>query len=310
MGGRDLHRAEHGTWLGVTKQGRLACLTNFREEGAAFIQGKRSRGAIVNAYLRLPPDHGQHQNQASRQVAEQLIADGLSGVGGFSLLFGRLRRPSWRVEDAEKRLQSDTTLPLMFEQSDFMRAGHWEGLAIVSNRSEHVNDVKWLCRNPGETHALSNSHYGDNSWPKVVHAEQAVAEAIKTSSKKNESKDAMIARLIDVLSTDTLPRQKNGEEWDTYLGQLRQSIFIPPIGKDAERKVLNGESPLPNGAPHVQAAVDMATSGVYGTQKQSIVLVDWEGNATVFERTLIDVDGKPVSKGKGDLSYEFRVEGW
>jgi uncharacterized protein with NRDE domain len=143
-----------------------------------------------------------------------------------------------------------------------------------------------------------------------VHAEQAVAEAIKISTEKNETKGAMIARLIDVLSTDSLPRQKNGEEWDTYLGQLRQSIFIPPIGKDAERKVLNEESPLPNGDPHVQAGVDMATCGVYGTQKQSIVLVDWEGSVTFFERTLIDIEGKPISKGKGDAMYEFRVEGW
>jgi uncharacterized protein with NRDE domain len=226
------------------------------------------------------------------------------------LLFGRLRKPAWRGEDAEKRLESDTKLPLMFEQSDFMHDSHWEGLAIVSNRSEHVNDVKWLCRNPGETHALSNSHYGDNSWPKVVHGERAVSEAIKTSSKKNESKDALITRLVDVLSTDTLPRQKDGEEWNTYLGQLRQSVFVPPIGKDEEREKLDEESPLPNGAPDMRAKVDKATCGVYGTQKQSIMLVDWNGKVTAFERTLIDIDGKPIEKGKGDLKYEFKVEGW
>jgi uncharacterized protein with NRDE domain len=290
LGGRDLQRAEHGTWLGITKQGRLACLTNFREQTATFVEGSRSRGAIVNAYLRTPCE----STETSSDIAHKLIEEGLAGVGGFSLLFGRLRKPSWRIgEISEKKSK-------------------WEGLAIVSNRSEHINDVKWLCQQAGETHALSNAHYGDMTWPKVVDAENLVAKGVLESSAKKEGTDELITRLLGVLTLDTLPRQRNGEEWNTYLGQLRNSIFVPAIGKDKERLELARNSPLPNGQSNVSATVlhDIATSGVYGTQKQTIVLVDWNGKMTYYERTLFDVGGNPVAKGDGDVRFEFVVEGW
>lgn len=48
LGGRDLK--EMGTWLGITKQGRVALVTNFRDL-AAESKDKKSRGAIVNHFL-------------------------------------------------------------------------------------------------------------------------------------------------------------------------------------------------------------------------------------------------------------------
>lgn len=47
LAGRDL--AAGGTWMGVTRQGRFAALTNFREPGAA--KGQLSRGLLVSEYL-------------------------------------------------------------------------------------------------------------------------------------------------------------------------------------------------------------------------------------------------------------------
>lgn len=287
LGGRDLHRAEHGTWLGVTRQGRLACLTNFKEEGAAFIEGRRSRGAMVNSYLRIPSD----SQDSSKTIAHQLIKEGLDGIGGFSLLFGHLKRPSWEDGISEKH-------------------GNWDGFAIVSNRSAHPDDVSWICTGPGETHALSNSYYGDMSWPKVVSAEKLVNEAIIESSKKEETKEQLIHRLLSKLSTDTLPRRRDSEGWSAYMGQLRNSIFIPPIGSERQSEELHNNSPLPSVKTDVQASIDHATSGVYGTQKQTIVLVDWSGNLTYFERTFFDIDGKPIARGEGDAKYEFQVLGW
>jgi uncharacterized protein with NRDE domain len=241
--------------------------------------------------LRLPTDDIHYDKMTSRTVAENLIADGLSGVGGFSLLFGRLKRPGWG-----KRVEKEKN--------------QWEGLAIVSNRSEHVNDVKWLCAGPGETHALSNSHYGDRSWPKVVAGERGVTEAIKASVEATDSKDALISRLLSILSADTLRRQEPGEDWDAYTSQLRNSIFIPPIGKDKETNLIKEQSPLMNGNSKPQEEEDKATRGVYGTQKQTIMLVNWEGDVTFFERTLVDGEGRPIPRGDGDLKYEFKVDGW
>jgi len=282
LGGRDNHRAEHGTWLGMTRQGRLACLTNFREEEMAFIQGRRSRGAVVNSFLKTSPK----SELTTEEAAEGLINEGLDGIGGFSLLFGRLQK-------TEKTKKNEKT-----------------GLAIVSNRSTNVRDVAWLCQQQGETHALSNSHYGDRSWPKVVHAEQMVEDAAKKSYASKESKEALIDRLLEILSVDTLPRQKVGEEWDIYLNQLRNSIFVPAIGNDklAARKDAD-EVRAANGTPNGMTVVD-PTSGVYGTQKQTIILVDRLGKVTFLERTLSDDDGKAIPRGSGDRRFDFDIEGW
>jgi uncharacterized protein with NRDE domain len=48
LAGRDLEAG--GTWLGVTRGGRFAALTNYRDP-AAHRDGARSRGELVQAYL-------------------------------------------------------------------------------------------------------------------------------------------------------------------------------------------------------------------------------------------------------------------
>lgn len=48
LAGRDLK--EMGTWMGITKQGRFAALTNFRDPDR-HTEGKRSRGEIVRNFL-------------------------------------------------------------------------------------------------------------------------------------------------------------------------------------------------------------------------------------------------------------------
>jgi uncharacterized protein with NRDE domain len=238
---------------------------------------------VVNAFLKTSPD----SNQTTEEVAEDLIAEGVNGIGGFSLLFGRLRNPETKSQRAEK-----------------------SGLAIVSNRSTDVHDIAWLCQEAGETHALSNSNYGDRSWPKVVHAEQLVEDGVKESHASKETKEALIHRLQEILSIDTLPRQKIGEEWDIYINQLRNSIFIPGIGND-KLKERKGADDLraANGTPNGTVVLN-PTSGVYGTQKQTVILVGPSGNVTFVERTLFDNEGNAIPAGKGDRKFEFDIEGW
>ncbi|MEC5423824.1 NRDE family protein [Virgibacillus sp. C22-A2] len=48
LAGRDL--LQKGTWLGITKRGRFAALTNFRDPDQ-MVTGKASRGEIVKNYL-------------------------------------------------------------------------------------------------------------------------------------------------------------------------------------------------------------------------------------------------------------------
>lgn len=73
IGGRDLEAG--GTWLGITKDGRFAAVTNVREPGMA--KGERSRGALTRDFL----------------IADTSAADYAAQVdgrrySGFNLLLG------------------------------------------------------------------------------------------------------------------------------------------------------------------------------------------------------------------------------
>ncbi len=78
LAGRDL--AAGGTWLGVTRQGRFAALTNYRDPAAGSAQ--RSRGLLVSGFL---------QGRLSAwDYALAVAGEGLH-YGGFNLLLGDTR---------------------------------------------------------------------------------------------------------------------------------------------------------------------------------------------------------------------------
>jgi uncharacterized protein with NRDE domain len=75
--GRDLVRG--GTWLGVTKSGRFAAVTNYRDPGAP--QGKFSRGDLVGDFLK-----------TEEPVEDYLTKIRSAGAdfSGFNLLVGEI----------------------------------------------------------------------------------------------------------------------------------------------------------------------------------------------------------------------------
>lgn len=83
IGGRDLRAG--GSWLGVTRQGRWAAVTNFRE-AAPPLPEARSRGDLVADYLR-----------GGTTPAEYLaaLAPVAGRYNGFNLLVGDSRRVRW-----------------------------------------------------------------------------------------------------------------------------------------------------------------------------------------------------------------------
>ena len=252
-------------------------LTNYREEDEKIVEGARSRGLIPNAWLKSDPAKEESTEQFAKRMIEE---DGVEGVGGFSLCYGFIQ--------------------------DVVKEGQ-KGLAIVSNRTPDVHGVIHPLQKPDETRALSNAAYNDRTWPKVINGEDWTRAAIAKSVAANESQDQLINRLLDILTTDTMPRQKENEEWDMYLNQLRYSMFVPAIGRDhlEEHKM-----PAHEVGDVVKAKALDATSGCYGTQKNIVVLCDREGKVTYFERTLYDGDAKPIEKGKGDRKFDFKIEGW
>ena len=74
--GRDL--TAQGTWMGVTRQGRFAAVTNVREPGG-MSPGERSRGDLTREFLQ--------SDTGTRDYLEQLQPE-LDRYSGFNLLVG------------------------------------------------------------------------------------------------------------------------------------------------------------------------------------------------------------------------------
>ncbi|KAM3077648.1 hypothetical protein ACMFMG_006977 [Clarireedia jacksonii] len=301
LSSRDLLREEQGTWLGITKGGNFAVLTNYRETNTNDkdhpVQGTKSRGGMVTAWLTAPNE------ESTQQFVHRLLdGDGVKGVGGFSLVCGKLRK----------------------EQSD---DDGLEPLAIISNRSGTPDEVPWVATKRGEVYGLSNTSYDDPvPWPKVQMGKEQVLRVIEEVVQSGLGEDELVKKLYAVLDTDTLPRQGDDQDFEDYIYELRKSIFIPSIGHAtpipavltadeiaaADSKLASEEisKAASNGVKTPPAGTDGATSGVYGTQRQTIILVNWEGHVTFIERSLFDEKGNPIERGQADEKFEFDIEGW
>ena len=251
LAGRDLQREVHGTWFGVTRDGRVAVLTNFQDDSRPF-EGAISRGAIVNSFLTQQPE----SVLSTADFVARLLEDGIQGVGGFSLVCGRAGEP----------------------------------LAVISNRTPSADGIAWVASGPGETVGLSNAAFGDRSWQKVVDGERLLAATIAKAINSELPEEELIEKLLEVLSTDTLPRlkvEKKAKEFNSYLKYLRTSIFIPPIGGEVTNRRKGDEIATARGDEPI--VVNGPMTGTYGTQKQSVLLVDYHGQCTFLERSLFEV---------------------
>ncbi|ORY61631.1 NRDE protein-domain-containing protein [Pseudomassariella vexata] len=291
----DLHRREHGTWMGITKQGRLAVLTNYRETNCNDpehpINGVKSRGGMVTAWLGAP-DEQDLQDFVIKMLEGRMV----KGVGGFSLICGDLKRKG------KKEI---------------------EPLAIISNRSEGLDSVPWIGGERDKVWGLSNTVYTEPAtWKKVKLGKQLLEEAIRKAVEKDLDEDELTEALYSVLDTDTLPL-KPGMKFEEFLDALQESIFVPAMDDEtksqewrttAESKkmkvafnAIEDESCETIQHAGLEAPV-MFDTGPYGTQRQTIILVDWEGNVTYKERALWDADGNSIERGKGDMTFKFAVD--
>lgn len=262
--------------MGVTKQGKVAVLTNYREDKCAQAVGVYSRGRIVNSWLTCPPSEGQTTHSF---VQEMVASPEAKQVGGFSLVCGRVNEP----------------------------------LAIVSNRSSDMDQITWVATKRNQTRGLSNTSVDDRTWPKILDGENLMQRAIADHVQAQEDEETLLQRLLGVLSTDTLPRLPDGTNVDTYLPHLRKSIFVPIIGAEddvnqASDDIAAARVEDETKQPQIDGSLDRNYStGLYGTQRQTVILARPDGRVRYFERTLYDNDAKAVPIGQGDRSFEFRV---
>ncbi|PTB69205.1 hypothetical protein BBK36DRAFT_1139285 [Trichoderma citrinoviride] len=301
LSSRDLQRAAKGTWLGITKTGSLAVLTNYREatndDAEHPIHGIKSRGRMVNMWLGGLADEG-----LMKGVNELVRDGGVKGVGGFSMVCGKLKRNS-------------------------------EGIAIVSNRAAEASDVPIVGLEPNGVWGLSNTVYNDpNEWPKVTTGKRLLKQVAQDAAAKHSSEEELIAGLFSILDTESMPERPSGWSLQEYMNLMRHTIFVPPIGDDVNREEmqkatskgrvlwahmqddqkaveeLKQESrPEVSPSPHPSIGFE---EGMYGTQRQTVLLVDHDGNATFVERALWDANGNEIPRGQGDVAFRWKIEGW
>jgi uncharacterized protein with NRDE domain len=268
LGSRDLARSEHGTWMGVTKQGKIAVLTNYREQKSAEAIGWHSRGKIVNSWLTSSPA----ERQTTHDFVQAMVASPeAKQVGGFSLVCGHINEP----------------------------------LAIVSNRSHGMDQITWVASEKNQTLGLSNTSVDDRTWPKIIEGERLMELAIKEHAQAQEDEDTLVQRLLQVLSTDTLPRLPKESSLDDYIPLVQKSIFVPVIGTDVAATCAENESTKSTSDGLIDPRY---TSGLYGTQKQTVLLAQSNGRVRYFERTLYDNQAEAVPIGQGDKCFEFTVK--
>ena len=235
---------------------------------------------MVNAFL----TQQVHKEATTEKFIETLTeGEGLKGVGGFSLICGKVGEP----------------------------------LAVISNRTPDVASTPWIFKDGDETIGLSNAAFANRSWPKVLSGEKLLAQAIEDSISHHGSKANLIENLFQLLSVDTLPKKPKGVGWETYVRELRKSIFIPVIGGAGTDEFSADELAAAKSDQQVMVEDDHeyrdrgdGLSGLYGTQKQTVVLIDHQGRVTFVERSLYGALGKAVPASERDRVYEFDIEGW
>ncbi|HJY75839.1 MAG TPA: NRDE family protein [Burkholderiales bacterium] len=90
LAGRDLEA--RGTWMGISRGGRFAAVTNYR--GGTEPRAERSRGSLVSAFLA----DGQTPRQPPRQPPAQYIDEvrtKAASYSGFNLLVGDGKELWW-----------------------------------------------------------------------------------------------------------------------------------------------------------------------------------------------------------------------
>lgn len=235
---------------------------------------------MAKAFLTQPP----HSSDGTKRFINGLTeGKGLEGVGGFSLVCGKVG----------------------------------ESLAVISNRTPNLYERAWISRDKDETIGLSNAAPGDKSWPKVLRGEALLSSAIKQDFSEQRSQASLIERLFRILDDDMLPKKPDNYPWDSYVRELRKSIFIPAIGGEGVEYSRAEDLAAAQSDQHVhveRAVKDGETridlEGLYGTQKQTVVLVGRQGRVTFVERTLYDPTDSVTAAPYHDRAFHFDIEGW
>lgn len=278
-----------GTWLGVTRNGAFATLTNFTELSAPLPQGMaafESRGQLVKDWLvsqsqsqhtnRDGQDNGRGVEETTREIEAYMakVRAKLDRFPGFNLLVGAVSTQGTVVgyitnRTIDGKLDSDRQADIFPPRPTVSRPtpdADEKAAAAVANTEN----------TPVYTHALASQHElpggMSNSvltqpWAKVTSGSLAFTSTLAHSRlllpDRNAAEATLVEELFDVLWTcsDPVPAQRS---------ELRNSVLIPPLEM-----------------PHA--------NDWYATRTSTVILLGRDGRSKFVERDTFNLVGaKPV----------------
>ncbi|KAK6501060.1 hypothetical protein TWF481_008911 [Arthrobotrys musiformis] len=262
-GGRDLARPENGTWLGITRCGRFAGLTNIREATSIAAVGAASRGAVVSSFLASSDNTCPSWGPGGQNLDATLDID---RVGGFSMLCGQF------IRDHQNRVQIGS-------------------FGVISNRAEgqaHEKNYDEIDPRKPETYGLSNSAFTD-PWPKVINGKRLLSELVRDIRRGGLSDREISLRGIEILTSDSVSEEEAWKDGNNRMELLKESVFIPVF--ETRNLVGPGDDATATAGQDQNETQDQALSGLYnlyGTQKQTVIIVHESGAVRYTEKTLYD----------------------
>lgn len=266
----DLGRSEHGTWIGVTSDGRVAALVNYREEDLQI--SEVSRGILPLEYLtsNLLDDkwfETLEESLSHKNVNNLPVL--LSKIGGFSLFYGAL--------DFDKETGEVKPLNIMSNRGDRGKVH-----SKVSDSEELHGEIATQ-----ETFGVSNSLYY-LPWKKVDLGRAKLTALVETAVQENYSQQDLIEGCFDILSTDTYdPEIRKKSTFAEKLVELQNSIFVPPLETHFDS--------LPESIPRGK---------FYGTRTQTVVALHKSGTLHYFERDLHTSDEEAINLKEQHFKFE------
>ncbi|MFO0616590.1 MAG: NRDE family protein [Polyangiaceae bacterium] len=273
--GRDLSAG--GTWLGVTRSGRFAAVTNVRAPGART--GTRSRGDLTRSYLVGDRD--------ARDAALEVIAAGRAATSAVpprtmeksapDALDSGAVPPRTMEKSAPEALDSGAVPPRTLEKSapEALDSGavppRTFNLVVGSVGALFVTDgvaLTELARGVrGVSNAAESSLGGSRAWPKVERGEARLAEVLAAPGPIDT------AALFEMLAD----RSRAPDELLPDTG----------VGLEAERFLSSA----------------FLVSPLYGTRSSTVLTVDRRGRVTFEERSF-----GPDGGGIGVVRETFTVQ--
>jgi uncharacterized protein with NRDE domain len=248
--GRDLQSS--GTWMGVTREGRFAALTNHR--GSAKVAQPVSRGLLVADYLRDDGPAGAYLYTIAARSAD---------YDGFNLICGELG--TQLRGDPRAQLGGQRRGQLSSQLSSQLSGDVRENRAPPNAASNQAPQLHYLNNQGGSPqriapgmHGLSNAHL-NTPWPKTT---------------------ALTARMADAL--------KHPWNGDLHDAAFEDSLFMALLAllADAEQAP---DATLPRtGVPHEmekRLSAIKIISPAYGTRTSTLIVCDALGQVTVIEQT-------------------------